>query len=60
MSLPRSVAELLREHVSLEVEGIDRIYLNVYQPWLSLTVVWLRSSAFAVERPSPLPLPWTP
>jgi len=34
MSLPRSVAELLKQHVSLEVEGIDRIYLNVYQPWL--------------------------
>jgi hypothetical protein len=26
MSLP----EILREHVTLEVEGIDRMYLNVY------------------------------
>ena len=34
MSLPRSVAEVLREHVTLEVEGIDRMYLNVYQPRL--------------------------
>jgi hypothetical protein len=34
MSLPRSVAEVLNEHVTLEVEGIDRMYLNVYQPRL--------------------------
>jgi hypothetical protein len=32
MSLPRSVAEVLKVHVTLEVEGIDRMYLNVYQP----------------------------
>src|SRR3974377_1863843 len=31
MSLPRSVAEVLKQHVTLEVEGIDRMYLNVYQ-----------------------------
>src|SRR5262245_27451991 len=30
MSLPRSVAEVLCKHVSLEIEGIDRMYLNVY------------------------------
>src|SRR6266478_2420561 len=34
MSLPRTVAEVIREHVTLEVEGIDRMYLNVYQPKL--------------------------
>src|SRR3984957_15653930 len=34
MSLPRSVAEVLSEHVALEVEGIDRMYLNVYVPGL--------------------------
>ena len=34
MSLPRSVADVLRQHVTLEVEGIDRMYLNVYQPKL--------------------------
>jgi hypothetical protein len=32
MSLPRTVAEILREHVTLEVESIDRMYLNVYVP----------------------------
>lgn len=34
MSLPRTVAEILTEHVTLEVEGIDRMYLNVYVPQL--------------------------
>ena len=34
MSLPRSVAEVLKDHVMLEVEGIDRMYLNVYVPQL--------------------------
>src|SRR5262245_27598193 len=34
MTLPRSVADVLTEHVTLEVEGIDRMYLNVYQPRL--------------------------
>src|SRR5437879_5106231 len=34
MSLPRTVAEVIRRHVTLEVEGIDRMYLNVYQPRL--------------------------
>jgi hypothetical protein len=34
MSIPRSVAEVLDEHVTLEVECIDRMYLNVYVPGL--------------------------
>ena len=34
MSLPRTVAEVLREHVTLEVECIDRMYLNAYVPGL--------------------------
>lgn len=34
MSLSRSVAEILREHVTLEVESIDRLYLNAYVPGL--------------------------
>jgi hypothetical protein len=34
MSVPRTVAEVLREHVTLEVESIDRMYLNVYVPQL--------------------------
>jgi len=34
MSVPRSVAEVLANHVTLEMEGIDRMYLNVYVPQL--------------------------
>ena len=30
----QSVAEVLRDHVVLELEGIDRMYLNVYVPVL--------------------------
>ena len=30
----QSVAEIVRNHVSLSVEGIDRMYLNVYVPTL--------------------------
>jgi hypothetical protein len=36
MSLPRTVADVLRKHVTLELECIDRLYLNVYQPELQL------------------------
>jgi hypothetical protein len=34
MSVPQTVAEVLSKHVTLEVEGIDRMYLNVYVPVL--------------------------
>jgi hypothetical protein len=34
MSVPQSVAEILNQHVSFELECIDRMYLNVYVPWL--------------------------
>jgi len=34
MSVPRSVADVLSRHVTLQVEGIDRMYLNVYVPTL--------------------------
>ena len=34
MSVPHSVAEILSKHVVLEVESIDRMYLNVYVPQL--------------------------
>ncbi len=34
MNVARSVAEVLRDHVTLEVEGIDRMYLNAYVPGL--------------------------
>jgi len=34
MTLPRSVAEVLSDHVAFEVECIDRMYCNVYVPKL--------------------------
>ena len=34
MTLPRTMADVLSEHVVFEVESIDRMYLNVYQPRL--------------------------
>jgi hypothetical protein len=34
MTLPRGVAEILREHVTLEMEGIDRMSLNEVVPIL--------------------------
>jgi hypothetical protein len=32
MTLPRTVSDVISRHVTLEVECIDRMYLNVYQP----------------------------
>jgi hypothetical protein len=32
--IAQSVAEILADHVKLSVEGIDRLYLNVYVPRL--------------------------
>ena len=32
MTLPRTVREVLDDHTTLEVESIDRMYLNVYVP----------------------------
>ena len=32
--IAQSVADILHHHVKLSVEGIDRMYLNVYVPWL--------------------------
>lgn len=32
MSIPRTVAAVLKNHVTMEVESLDRMYLNVYVP----------------------------
>jgi len=34
MTLPRTMADVLSGHVLFEVESVDRMYLNVYQPKL--------------------------
>src|SRR5664279_6562820 len=53
MTVARSVSDVLDDHVTLEVECIDRMFLNVYQPRLQHVngVVWFfrghRGAAFA-------------
>lgn len=52
MSLPRTIADVLRDHVTIEIEGIDRMYLNVYVPILQTPggVAWFfrqRGHSFA-------------
>ena len=42
MNLPQNVAELQRERVVMELEGIDRMYLNAYVPQLSTAIAHLR------------------
>ena len=34
MSIARTVADILADHTTLELECIDRMYLNVYMPLL--------------------------
>lgn len=34
MTVARTVADVLAEHVTFDVECIDRMYLNMYQPKL--------------------------
>jgi hypothetical protein len=34
MTLSRSAADVLADHVLFEIKAIDRMYLNVYQPRL--------------------------
>jgi ABC-type transport system involved in cytochrome bd biosynthesis fused ATPase/permease subunit len=43
MKISRNVSEIIRKHVTLEVESIDRMYLNVYQPHCSASLGWLVS-----------------
>jgi len=51
--IAQSVADILREHVKLSLEGIDRMYLNVYVPRLQREqgVVWF----FREHRGQPMP-----
>jgi hypothetical protein len=51
--IAQSVADILAHHVKLSVEGIDRMYLNVYVPRLQAEqgIVWF----FREHRGQPLP-----
>jgi hypothetical protein len=57
MTIARSVADVIRDHVVLEYEAIDRMYLNVYVPTLQTIggmVGYLRvhASGLPPQRPS--------
>ena len=56
MSISRTVTEVLREHVTLEVECIDRMYLNVYVPMLQCEAESRSFSAVTAATNSPLRL----
>src|SRR5215468_7773628 len=51
--IAQNVANILRDHVKLSVEGIDRMYLNVYVPRLQSEqgIVWF----FRQHRGQPIP-----
>jgi hypothetical protein len=53
MSIPRSVSEILNQHVTFQLECIDRMYLNVFVPSLQSEggVVWF----FRHHRGHPFP-----
>ena len=51
--IAQSVADILSHHVTLSVEGIDRMYLNVYVPWLQSELGVVRF--FRDHRGQPLP-----
>ena len=52
--IAQSVTDILSDHVRLSVEGIDRMYLNVYVPRLQMEqgIAWF----FREHRGNPLPL----
>jgi hypothetical protein len=51
--IAQSVADILADHVGLSIEGIDRMYLNVYVPWLQTEQGVVRF--FRGHRGQPLP-----
>jgi hypothetical protein len=46
MSIARSAAGVLRDHVVLELEAIDRMYLDVYVPHLQTVGLWWGTCGF--------------
>jgi hypothetical protein len=51
MTLPRTVGEVLADHVRFEVECIDRMYLNVYVPQLQYATGLVRYIRRHLGRP---------
>ena len=54
MTLPRTAADVLSGHVVFEIESIDRMYLNVWQPRLQHGAGRPRSSPATAATPTPL------
>jgi hypothetical protein len=54
--IAQSVADILGDHVKLSVEGIDRMYLNIYVPRLQTEQGWCGSSATTAGSPYRPPL----
>ena len=52
--IAQSVAEIISRHVRLTVEGIDRMYLNVFVPRLAVRA-GRSSTSSATHRGQPLP-----
>jgi hypothetical protein len=50
MTVARSVADVLNDHVVFEVECIDRMYLNVYVPQLQYSGGWWGHGRFKIGR----------
>ena len=56
MSLPRTVTEVIDNHVTLELESLDRVYLNVYQPQLQTARAVIPSTQTSNRYPTEVPL----
>lgn len=50
-NLARSVSSHLKDHVSLEVERVDRLHLNAYRPAFSTTAAWFGSVGITEATP---------
>src|SRR5437868_14565789 len=54
---PVTLADIVRGHVSLEIEGFDRLYLNGWVPALQTSgqiAGWLRWRGFPIASPAAL------
>ena len=49
--IARSVGEVLEKHVTLDIEGIDRLYLNAYQPLLQMPGGVVRRGVLGLSGP---------
>jgi hypothetical protein len=60
MNLARSVADVVAEHVSFEVECIDRMYCNLYVPRLQFAGGFVGFVHRQLGLPIARPVRWLP